>query len=113
VEDDVITREGLATFLTRSGYEVVLSDNGQDALDYLRVGPKPDLILLDMLMPVLDGWRFLDKVRAGGVPAVPILVITATVLSREWAEDHGCCGFVRKPIDTPVLLEEIRRCVAA
>ena len=112
VEDNDAARESLALFLGREGYEVILAANGEEALNHLHRGLKPDLILLDMLMPVLDGWHFLEQLQQEGPqPPPPILVVTSTILTREWAEDHGCCGFIRKPIEPQALLEEVRRCL--
>jgi two-component system, chemotaxis family, chemotaxis protein CheY len=112
VEDNESWREWLAVVLRRGGYRVLLAANGEEALDHLRDGPRPDLILLDMLMPVLDGWHFLEHLkREGPQPSAPIIIVTSTILTREWAEDHGCCGFVRKPIEAEPLLEEVRRCL--
>jgi CheY-like chemotaxis protein len=113
VEDDNIAREGVGLILRREGYDVISASNGEEALACLRSGPRPDLILLDMLLPVLDGWHFLQQIHAGDAPSIPIIVVTATVLTRQWAEDHGCSGFIRKPIDPDTLLWEIRRCLAA
>jgi CheY-like chemotaxis protein len=110
VEDDAIAREGLGGILRREGYDVILTADGEEALACLRSDPRPTLILLDMLMPVLDGWHFLQQMHAEDMPRIPILVMTATVLSRQWAEDHGCCGFLKKPLDPDALLAEIRRC---
>jgi CheY-like chemotaxis protein len=112
VEDNDVAREGLAVILQRHGYRVVPARNGEEALRLLWGGPRPDLILLDMLMPVLDGWHFLE--RLGQEPARPPVLVTtaATVISREWARAHGCAGLVRKPIETEELLEEVRRCLA-
>lgn len=112
VEDDAVTREAVGAVLRREGYNVISAANGEEALARLRSGLQPDLILLDMLMPVLDGWHFLQEIRAEGPSPIPIIVVTATVLSHQWAEDHGCCGFVRKPIESSSLLAEIRRCLA-
>jgi CheY-like chemotaxis protein len=112
VEDDSITREAVGAVLRREGYNVISAANGEEALDHLRSGLRLDLILLDMLMPVLDGWHFLQEIRAQGAPPIPIIVVTATILTRQWAEDHGCRGFVRKPIESDSLLAEIRRCLA-
>jgi CheY-like chemotaxis protein len=111
VEDDAIAREGLNVILRRAGYEVVLAANGEEALASLR-RRRPDLILLDMLMPILDGWHFLKQMK-DEVPqlTIPILVVTATILTREWAKDHGCCGFIRKPINPVNLLMEIKHCL--
>src|SRR5262249_47645719 len=112
VEDDAVTREGLAALLGRAGYRVALAANGAEALHFLGAWPTPALILLDMLMPVLDGWHFLEALRRQApAPAVPVIVTTGTVLSREWARDHGCPGFLRKPIEPEALSEEIRRCL--
>ncbi len=112
VEDNAITREGLAIVLREAGYHVVLASNGNEALDELQRHPAPDLVLLDMLMPVLDGWHFLQELqRQPQGAAVSILVVTGTVLSLDWALSHGCCGFLRKPIEPESLLGEIQRCL--
>jgi len=112
VEDNEVAREGLAVVLQRAGYEVALAANGREALDLLRSGPQPQLILLDMLMPVLDGWHFLERLKREVPPqAVPVIILTSVNLSLEWALDHGCQGFVRKPIESEKLFEEVRRCL--
>src|SRR5207247_7736405 len=86
VENDRATRAWLASVLQAEGYRVVEAANGQEALDYLRTGPRPDLLLLDMLMPVLDGWHFLAELqRQAAQPPVPILIVTATILTAAWA----------------------------
>jgi CheY-like chemotaxis protein len=110
VEDNIVIREGLAVILRRQGFTVALAANGQVALNLLGEGQAPALILLDMLMPVLDGWRFLEMLRRQG-PVAPVILITAGAISREWALDHGCGGFVGKPVEPEELLEEIRRCL--
>jgi CheY-like chemotaxis protein len=112
VEDNHVAREGLAVILRQKCYGVVLAKDGEEALNLLRAVPRPDLILLDMLMPVLDGWHFLERLKhEAPQPPIPIIITTGTNLTREWAETHGCQGFVRKPIDTEELLDEIRRCL--
>ncbi len=84
VEDDDATQIWQATVLQREGYAVVSAANGREALDCLRQGPVPDLVMLDMLMPVLDGWHFLEQLRQTGPAAsVPVLITTATILTRE------------------------------
>jgi CheY-like chemotaxis protein len=110
VDDNYITREGLAVVLRRAGYEIVLATNGAEALAILS-SLRPDLILLDMLMPILDGWHVLQQLKARNFPPVPVVLVTATGLTRQWAEDHGCCGFVPKPIIPAELLKEVRRCL--
>src|SRR5262245_54374272 len=91
VEDDDITRRGLSSLLLRAGYSMAQAANGQEALDLLREGLVPDLILLDMLMPVLDGWQVMHQLQA--VPflaSVPIVILTGTIMTQEWASAHGC-----------------------
>jgi CheY-like chemotaxis protein len=64
-------------------------------------------------MPVLDGWHFLEQLRRGPqLPPAPIVITTATNLTREWAESHGCQGCLRKPIEPEALLDEVQRCLA-
>ena len=108
VEDNDLCREEWTAILCTEGYHVVPLCDGQQALEYLAHNPAPDLILLDMLMPVLDGWHFLKQVQA----PVPVLVATSTILTREWADAHGCVGFLRKPIERQDLLAEVRFCLA-
>jgi CheY-like chemotaxis protein len=110
IEDNDIAREGIAVMLGSHGYTVIAKKNGQDALDYPEAQPAPDLILLDMLMPILDGWSFLER-RKGidKLAGVSIIVMTSGIITREWAVDHGAVGFVRKPVDTDALLKEIQR----
>src|SRR5690242_3916673 len=102
VDDNEITREGMAAVLRRDGYRVSLAADGAQALAQLRIAPLPDLILLDMLMPSLDGWRFLEERRHDReLSAIPIVIVTALgVASADWAASLGAVGFVTKPVET-------------
>jgi CheY-like chemotaxis protein len=113
VEDNEIEREGLATVLRRAGYAVALIGDGREALAHIRANPAPGLILTDLMMPVLDGWRFLEELKhLLDLSAVPVIIITASpAVGPEWAEAHGCAGFLRKPFDTDALLTAVRRCL--
>lgn len=112
VEDNAVAREGLAAVLRLAGYEVLTAHEGQEALDLLRGSLMPDLILLDMLMEGMDGWRFLEALQHWPQrQSVPIIVTTGTILTREWAEQNGCQGFVHKPIEEQALFEEVERCL--
>lgn len=114
VEDSQDTRDTLAFVLRREGYDVETAEDGRAALERVRAAPSLDLILLDMLLPVVDGWQVLDHVQADRqLAGLPVVVVTGTILTREWAEQRGCAGFVRKPVDHAALLEEVRRCLAA
>jgi CheY-like chemotaxis protein len=113
VEDNPIVREGLAEVLRCEGYDVASAEHGQDALAYLDENRPPALILLDMLLPVMDGWRFLERLGRNWVePKPPVLVVTGSqVIGPEWAEAHGCAGFLRKPVEPERLVAEVRRCL--
>ena len=70
------------------------------------------LIILDLLLPVLDGWQLLHRIRGELHLPAPVLVTTGTLLPPPWAESHECESFLRKPIDAGVLLQEVRRCLS-
>jgi CheY-like chemotaxis protein len=112
VEDNEVVREGLAVVLRRAGYAVALAANGQEALAALRGGVRPDLILLDMLLPAVDGWRFLEQRRQEpALAAIPVVIMTGLgVAGPEWAASLGAAGLLRKPVATEELLREVRRC---
>ena len=103
VEDNPVASQQFATILAGQGYDVVAVGDGQEALDFLAANPPPDLILLDLVMPVLDGWQFLELMPH---PQVPVIVASSTT-----PEPEGCAGFLRKPVETEELLAEVRRCL--
>jgi len=107
-EDHAMSREGLASVLQRHGYEVVAADNGRTALELLMTGTNPDVILLDMLLPHLDGWELLHRLRNTSAGDIPVIITTGTILTREWAEEQKCAGFLKKPIEERDLLNELR-----
>src|SRR5262249_40861791 len=112
VEDNAILRKGLAVVLREEGFTVVTAENCQEALNGLQTGSLPDLILLDMHTPVLDGWGFLKLLRTSPAASVPVLVTTGNaILSTEWAASQGCAGLLRKPVEPETLLPEIHRCL--
>jgi CheY-like chemotaxis protein len=109
VEDDPDTRCGLKLFLAGEGYEADAVANGQEALDYLHAARElPCLILLDLKMPVLDGWQFL-RARAGdaALVGIPVLLVTGEPVANPAA--LGAVGVVIKPVNAATLLEPIRR----
>src|SRR5688500_17631325 len=95
VEDNPIEREGLGVILSREGFQVALAEDGAAAVDYLKKHPSPDLIVLDMLLPVMDGWRFLEKLFEMSLKAMPRVIIATgnLVIGRDWALSHNCDGF--------------------
>ncbi|HEX4590352.1 MAG TPA: response regulator, partial [Gemmataceae bacterium] len=92
----------------RGGMNALTAANGAVALAMLE-SVKPDVILLDMLMPEMDGWKFLEALRESSHRAIPIVITTAVGLTRDWAEQHECAGFLKKPFDENEVLAEIRR----
>jgi CheY-like chemotaxis protein len=108
VEDNPELRETLGLLLEGEGFEVSTAVHGQDALDVLRREPElPDLILLDLQMPVMDGVSFLGALPAAGIPHatdVPVLVVTAGRISVD-----GVAGIIRKPFELDQLLAAVSR----
>lgn len=107
VDDDHTIRTTVADILSLEGYPVEVATNGAEALTIVeRV--RPSLILLDMRMPVLDGWGFGRALRERGID-VPILVMTAAVNARRWAEEIGADGYLAKPFELAELLDAVER----
>ena len=112
VEDNPIDRAWMVQTLRNSGRTVVQAKDGKQALDLLNYWPAPALIVLDMVLPGLDGWQFLEQLQTNPkVRSVPVLVSTGTILGPEWAAAHGCAGVLRKPFDEETFLREVNRCV--
>lgn len=108
VDDDPSIREFLELALVDEGYRVSCAANGEVALDLARQTP-PDLILLDMRMPVMDGWEFARRYRESPPPWAPILVITAAVDAARRAAEIDADGYLAKPFDLAELLRTVDR----
>ena len=109
VDDDPAILATVEEILTSEGYTVATATNGAQALQAIeRV--RPALVLLDMRMPVLDGWGFAQGLRARGV-AVPVLVMTAAQDARRWAEEIAADGYLPKPFRLLDLLDAVERFV--
>jgi CheY-like chemotaxis protein len=113
VEDDELAQEGLCAVLGREGYTPVVAGTGRRAVDNLHRNT-PDLILLDMMMPEMDGWMFLGHFRHTPAWAgIPVVIMTGMgSASDEWAVSMGACELLRKPIEVADLLAAVRRCLA-
>ena len=106
VEDNEVGREGLSRHLRRRGFEVLVAADGQQALDTARAAG-PDLILMDMSLPVLDGWEATRRLKADAATrAIPVIALTAHAMSsdREQALSAGCDDYDTKPVDLERLL---------
>jgi CheY-like chemotaxis protein len=109
VEDDADLREMMAQLLTLEGFQTETVANGRDALDYLQRGGRAELILLDLMMPVMDGWEFRRRQRKDPALAdVPVIVLTALDQAQARAEDLNGVGFMKKPLDFDRLLQLVR-----
>lgn len=107
VDDDPEILEMLRDFLEGEGLTVHTASNGAEALETLDE-LVPSIILLDMRMPVLDGWGFAEQLRARRLN-YPIVVMTAADSARRWAEEIGASGYIAKPFDVNELLQAIER----
>jgi CheY-like chemotaxis protein len=113
VEDNEMNRDMLSRRLQRRGYEVVLAVDGQDALE-TAARAAPNLILMDMSLPVIDGWDVARALRANvATAAIPIIALTAHAMAgdRERALQAGCDDYDTKPVDLPRLLGKIEALV--
>ena len=110
VEDNEMNREMLLHRLERKGFDVDVAKNGQEALDHLNVDNKPDIILMDMSMPVLDGWEATAKIKSDNdFKLIPIIGLSANALEsdRARAVEVGCDEYITKPIDLDDLVSKI------
>lgn len=109
VEDNDMNRDMLSRRLARKGYEMLAAADGQQGIEQARAS-RPDLILMDMSLPVLDGWEATRRLKADPeTRAIPVIALTAHAMAgdRERALDAGCDDYDTKPIEFPTLLAKI------
>jgi two-component system cell cycle response regulator DivK len=114
VEDNEMNRDMLSRRLERKGYQVVLAVDGQQGLD-MTLSETPDVVLMDMSLPVLDGWEATRRLKAAdGTRHVPVIALTAHAMSSDRAKalEAGCDDYDTKPIDLPRLLGKIEALLA-
>jgi len=106
IEDDVDTREMLAKFLELEGYNVELASNGRQALDRLSGGADACVILLDLMMPVMDGWEFRrHQAEDQRLKAIPTIVVSAA--GRDRMAQIPADAYLSKPVDMDELLSRV------
>ncbi|WOJ93722.1 response regulator [Congregibacter variabilis] len=111
VEDNELNRDMLSRRLKRAGFHAQIAEDGAKALALIE-SERPALVLLDMNLPVIDGWSVCRQVRANPELAdTPIIALTAHAMSedRDRALEAGCDDYATKPVDFPALLEKIAR----
>ena len=114
VEDNEMNRDMLSRRLQRKGFEVVIAVDGEQGVGMAR-SEAPDLILMDMSLPVLDGWEATRRLKAAPeTRTIPIIALTAHAMAsdQEKAFEAGCDDYDTKPIELPRLLEKIQEQLA-
>ena len=109
VEDNEMNRDMLSRRLVRKGYDIVIAVDGQQAID-MASAESPDLILMDMSLPVIDGWETTRRVKANPqTQVIPIIALTAHALveDKDKAIAAGCDDFDTKPVDIQRLVGKI------
>lgn len=110
VEDDESIREGICEFLEMENYKVLVASNGQEAFGLLNQATSlPDIILLDIMMPVMDGYQFREGQRASEkFNRIPVVVFTADRLDPEKTKRLSVQAVLKKPVDLELLLDTLR-----
>jgi CheY-like chemotaxis protein len=110
VEDDPDVREALVVVLRDAGYGIRAAVNGFDAIEALRRGPRPSAILLDLMMPGMNGYEFREEQRADpAIAGIPVIVITATRWTERAAHQLGAVACVPKPAQVEDVLAAVAR----
>jgi two-component system, cell cycle response regulator DivK len=109
VEDNEMNRDMLSRRLERKGHQVIMAVDGQQALD-LASAEKPELILMDMSLPIISGWEATQKLKANeATRAIPVIALTAHAMAEDEkrARESGCDDYDTKPVELPRLLGKI------
>jgi len=115
VEDNELNRDMLSRRLARKGYHVVVAVDGEQGIS-MTAAERPDLVLMDMSLPVVDGWEATRRIRATEeIASIPVLALTAHAMpeDRQRAMDAGCDDYDTKPIDLKRLLGKIQALLGA
>ena len=115
VEDNEMNRDMLSRRLSRRGFDVLIAENGKTGVE-LATSEKPDLILMDMSLPVMDGWEATRRIKANPVTSgIPVIALTAHAMAsdRDMALEAGCDDYDSKPIDLPQLVRKIEQLLTA
>ena len=112
VDDDDTILVSVAELLELEGFAVATAANGADALELTRQ-LEPALVLLDMRMPVLDGWAYARALTEQGLPRPKIVIMTAAHDARRWADEIGADAFVPKPFEADELIATVNEIVGS
>jgi CheY-like chemotaxis protein len=106
VDDDPDILQTLALCLSTEGYRILMASNGQEALEVLK-SEQPSAILLDLMMPVMDGWQFVAELDARGMRRSPLLILSADRAVQGHAAKLRANGHLAKPFDLDELLGKV------
>ena len=115
VEDNEMNRDMLSRRLERKGYQILIAVDGQEGINKAR-SERPDLILMDMSLPIIDGWEATRQLKSSeDTKGIPIIALTAHAMAsdEQRAREAGCNDFDTKPIELPRLLEKIQQLLPA
>jgi CheY-like chemotaxis protein len=110
VDDERVVRDLMRAVLVGAGHDVLEAHDGEEALACIEEAPLPDVILLDLMMPRMDGWRFLEELRVRGLRRQTRVVIVSALSdedTRSRSAQHGVRNLLAKPFDTDVLLAAV------
>jgi len=110
VDDDFAIIDGVSDFLESEGFSVLPASNGIDALNQLRAGHRVDVIVLDVMMPVMDGWDFrAEQLADPSLRDIPVVVISASGFSRDTLQRQlNAYEVLPKPLDLDGFLEALK-----
>jgi len=114
VEDNEMNRDMLSRRLARRGFDVLIAENGQSGVE-LAVSARPDLVLMDMSLPVIDGWEATRRIKADpSTASIPVIALTAHAMAedKEMALEAGCDDYDSKPVDLSRLVAKIEHLLA-
>ena len=112
VDDDRRNTFALTSYLEALDMKIVIADNGEEAISLLHKGTKPDIILLDMMMPVMDGYETLNMLKQdSSLKQIPVIAVTARAMKgdREKCMEAGAWDYTSKPIDLVSLVDKITK----
>jgi CheY-like chemotaxis protein len=115
VEDDALSRDVLSRRLARQGFSVAVAEDGKAALEAVK-SATPDLVLMDLDLPIIDGWEATRRIKADeSTRAIPVIALTAHAMTgdREKAREAGCDDYDTKPVDFARLTAKIRALLPA
>jgi len=110
VDDNLDVLQAMTLVLKPEGYVVITATDGQAALDRLRQGLKPSLILLDLMMPGMDGWQFMAELHQdASLTDIPVIIVSGGAYPAAEIDSLGAAGYLRKPFDVPTLYSMVEK----